>query len=146
MNVRLFLLLISISSSAGLLAAPRRDANKPASSPQVIYVPVPVNQTAPTPSMQQLDPVERDKIVDQQLFAHFMSILGNFGKVMLNPHSKENVATNVAQMIDGIVAVAHTITKGQRSPQAIHRLVNVFMRHLQYQRRMRMKQKMQLQQ
>ena len=146
MNVRVVILLISMSLTTGLFSAPRPDTNKPA-QPQVVYVPVPVNATTQTPSMQQLDPIERDKIIDQQLIAHFMSILGNFGKVMLNPHSKENVTTNVANMIDGIVAVAHTITKGQRSqsPQAVNRLVNIFMRHIQHQQRIRA-QRMHMQQ
>ncbi len=139
MNVRIFFFLISMILTTGLFAAPRIDTDKPSSKPQVVYVPVPVNN-APIPSMQQLDPIERDKIIDQQLFAHFMSIVGNFGKVMLNPHSKENVTTNVANMIDGIVAVAHTISKGQRSnsPQAVNRLVNLIMRHFQHQQRMRL--------
>jgi hypothetical protein len=134
--VHLIVFIISLNTIHYLFAAPRTHTRGNESSQQVVYVPVPVSQNYKTSSSQldTLDPIERDKIIDNQLFAHFMSILGNFGKVMLNPHDKENVTSHVAQMIDGIVAVAHTVTKVKRSPQNFRRLVELFMQHLKYQR------------
>ncbi len=55
--------------------------------------------------------IEEDKKIDQALFVHFVKILGNFTKILINPHDKINVTSNVAQMIDGVVSVVHELTK-----------------------------------
>jgi len=148
-NIRLLLFAVNIVSVGSLVAAPRPYTSQKNTEAKFIYVPVPINtQTTRVTQAEYdaMDPIERDKVMDNQLFAHFMSILGNFGKVVLNPHDKENVTTNVAQMIDGIVAVAHTVTKTTRSRQKFRNLVRLFMQHYRYKQYMQAQQKMALQQ
>ena len=124
-------LLFCIVFHGNILTQSRRGAAPASEQPQIVYVPVPVNLQAAKP--QEIDPLERDKQIDQQLFVHFISILGNFGKILLDPDDKYNVTTNVANMINGIIAVAQTVTKNHRSREEVNRIVEAFIKYLQQQ-------------
>lgn len=114
-----------------LLSAPRQPKsivhrNKPNN---VVYVPVPANQT------QEQDPLERDKEIDQQLMGHFITILGNFGKILVDPHDEKTVTTNVGHMINNIVSVAQTVMQKTRSDRKnfAQRLSLALIKYFQYQ-------------
>ncbi|MEX0939895.1 MAG: hypothetical protein WDZ41_00880 [Candidatus Babeliales bacterium] len=132
MKYGLFFLLLFLGIIQNNLAAPRQKIRS--QSEQVVYVPVP---TPPSNTSVPINPLERDKLMDQALFAHFVSILGNFGKVLLDPHNKENVTTHVANMIDGIVSVAQTVTRSRmqaETPLVLKRIALALMISLARQR------------
>lgn len=126
------MLVFLIMFNKTILAQPRRNAPVP-QQPSIVYVPVGVNLQ----SQQEIDPLKKDEEIDRQLFTHFISILGNFGKILINPDDKQNVTTNVANMINGIIAVAQTVTKTHRSPVGLTRIIAAFMKRLQQQNELR---------
>lgn len=108
------LLLISLLIPFSTFTASRLKTDKQTKQQQqqVVYVPVPAEQTA-------VNPIERDKEIDNQLFLHFLYILGNFGKVLLDPHNLQNVALHVGGMIDGFISVAQTVMKTPKNHRPI---------------------------
>lgn len=121
MNYRFFwVLLISHTS---LFCAFRNnipsDPHVQQQNPPVVYVPVPV-------SNPNSNPIEADKKTDEALFGHFLGILGNFSKILINPHDKTNVTSNVTQMVDGVVSVFNELTKRNNlSDQQLDNLVRL---------------------
>lgn len=76
--------------------------NTETEQPQIIYIPVPVLPAATAQSNEQQ---QRD------LFLTFMSIAGNFGKILLNPNDTPHVIEGVNTIIDGIMYAAEIATK-----------------------------------
>jgi hypothetical protein len=125
-----FLLVVSLSFSfIGNAASRSAGLEQMQQQPQIVYVPIPLNTQTGNP--EEIDPIEADKQLDKQLFNHFISILGNFGKIILNPNDTQNATTHAAHMIDGIIAVAQTLTRTYRSPVGLDRIIAAFIRYIQ---------------
>ncbi len=118
-------ILFIFSAVNGASRKPKKtSANSP--EPTIVYVPVPVEN--------RLDPIEEDKKLDQKLFGHFIKILGNFGKILVDPHDKMNVTSNATQMINGVISVAQELLKRNISPGMREKMIFGLIRHVQRNR------------
>jgi hypothetical protein len=81
---------------------------------QIVYIPVPVNKPAQ---------IDHDKKTDDILFGHFVTILGNFGKLFLDPENRDNAKASVSNIIDSVVAVAQELTRRGLSPDRKEKII-----------------------
>ena len=125
MKYRLLWLLLLFANSSTFCAFRSKTTNDPQIQPeqQIVYVSVPVSDRP--------NPIEEDRKTDQALFVQFVKILGNFSKILIDPHNKPNVTSNVAQMVDGVVSVVHELTKRNNlTEQQLDNLVRLVLRAL----------------
>lgn len=97
-----FMLTLALVASCN--AEETQQQNNQEQKPQVIYVPVPVQQ-----QNTQQNPKLTESQKDEILFCDLLGILGNFGQVLLNKENTEVALQGVSNMISGIVSAFHTI-------------------------------------
>lgn len=74
---------------------------------QTVNATLPPIEEKPKPTQHQIS-----DDVDGQLFTYFISILGRFIQILLDPHNKPSVTMHVTQMVNDVIGVAQTVTKG----------------------------------
>jgi len=123
----LALLTAHITHAAVRAAQPTPTAttnNQAPEQPQIIYIPVPITPTScESPNEQQ----QRD------LFLTFMSIAGNFGKILLNPDDTPHVIEGVNTIIDSIMHAADIATRASNRAGNNSALVQAIAHYIQQQ-------------
>lgn len=72
---------------------------------------IPENENIPAGLDIKIDPVKTDPAIDNQLFAQFMSILGNFINVMINRNDTTSTKFFVTKIVEDIVTTARLVTR-----------------------------------
>jgi cell wall assembly regulator SMI1 len=110
MNYRYLVIFLCVSQTGDAAVRSSQSSGSPAQEPSVVYVPVPVGSEN-NPYLTNTQPaVKPTGHKEPNWFPYFMSIVGNIGKIFLNPHDRPHVKQHVSELIDNVVALAHEVS------------------------------------